>query len=229
MSRRLRTTGLAGSGALLLVLAMSGVVAAASILTAVVAPVPDPTDPVATIDTSQTFEDLNGDGIDDDCQADVVANPDAAAAADLAVDLNGDGQVSVSEAAQSDRTGGPSCNHGGFVSGVADPTDTETDTETTTPATCDTTVAPTETAPAEDATETTLEATVEARNAHGTTVAAVAQSDAVGGANCNHGGAVSEAAKKDQTAAKAARDAAKGAREAQREARKQTRTHGHKG
>jgi hypothetical protein len=51
----------------------------------------------------------------------------------------------------------------------------------------------------------------------------VAQSDAIGGKNCNHGGAVSEAAKKDHDAAKAARDAAKAAREAAREARKAAR------
>ncbi len=41
----------------------------------------------------------------------------------------------------------------------------------------------------------------------------VAQSDAVGGRNCNHGGAVSEA-KKDQKAAKAEREAAKAERQA---------------
>ena len=35
-----------------------------------------------------------------------------------------------------------------------------------------------------------------APNAHGKAVSKVAQSDAVGGKNCNHGGAVSEAAKK---------------------------------
>ena len=36
-------------------------------------------------------------------------------------------------------------------------------------------------------------------NAHGTAVSKVAQSDAVGGKNCNHGGAVSAAAKKDHS------------------------------
>ena len=36
-------------------------------------------------------------------------------------------------------------------------------------------------------------------NAHGKAVSAVAQSDAVGGKNCNHGGAVSAAAKKDHS------------------------------
>ena len=39
-----------------------------------------------------------------------------------------------------------------------------------------------------------------APNAHGKAVSAVAGSDAVGGKNCNHGGAVSAAAKKDHGA-----------------------------
>ena len=59
-----------------------------------------------------------------------------------------------------------------------------------------------------------------APNAHGKAVSKVAQDkDAVGGKNCNHGGAVSEAAKKDQAAkdaAKAARDEAKAAAKAER-------------
>ena len=41
------------------------------------------------------------------------------AAALAAADLNGDGTISVSEAAQSGWTGGTNCNHGGYVSGVA--------------------------------------------------------------------------------------------------------------
>jgi hypothetical protein len=48
-----------------------------------------------------------------------VADETAATLADTAVDLNGDGTVSSSEAAQSDRTGGLNCNHGGYVSAVA--------------------------------------------------------------------------------------------------------------
>src|SRR6185312_4300794 len=55
----------------------------------------------------------------DDCETGVLADETAAAAADAAVDLNGDGTVSVSEAAQSDRTGGTNCNHGGYVTQVA--------------------------------------------------------------------------------------------------------------
>ena len=49
-----------------------------------------------------------------------------------------------------------------------------------------------------------------APNAHGKAVSKVAQDkDAVGGKNCNHGGAVSEAAQKDQAAKDAAKAAAK--------------------
>jgi hypothetical protein len=62
-----------------------------------------------------------------------------------------------------------------------------------------------------------------APNAHGKAVSEVAQSDAVGGKNCNHGGAVSEAAKKDHAADKEARDAAKAARAADRAAAKAAR------
>ncbi len=124
MVKRLRTTSFAGFGAILLVLIVSGMVAAASLLTAIAAPEPDPVGP-AVVDTTQTFEDANGNGIDDDCETDVVAN-DTAAAADAAVDLNGDGTISVSEAAQSDRTGGTNCNHGGYVSQVAHETCTDT-------------------------------------------------------------------------------------------------------
>ena len=116
---RVRSTVLAGSGAMLLVLSLSGVVAAASILTAIAAPVADPTQPAAEVDTTATFEDTNGDGIDDDCQTDVVEVPGAADLAETAIDLNADGQISASEAAQSGWTGGKNCNHGGYVSGVA--------------------------------------------------------------------------------------------------------------
>ena len=122
---------------MLLVLSLSGVVAAATVLTAITAPVVDPTVPVVA-DTTNTFEDVNGDGIDDDCQTDVVADPVAAASAEAAADLNGDGQLSVSEAAQSGRTGGKNCNHGGYVSNVdradscdgSEPADTTDATET---------------------------------------------------------------------------------------------------
>jgi hypothetical protein len=313
MFRRLRTTSLAGSSALVLALVVSGMVAAASILTAVAAPVPDPTEP-AVVDTTATFEDVNGDGIDDDCQDAVEVDETAAAAAEAAVDLNGDGTIQVSEAAQSDRVGGENCNHGGYVSDVAhetcadtadsgttggdqagDPADTgtnadeaaadgsdgteadETTADETEPdetdadqaeapeADCATTE---EVAPAEDTAETTedsatcdaaaptadetstdgtetatetTDTTDTAPNAHGKAVSDVARLPVVGGKNCNHGGAVSEAAHADKeardaaraaakAAAKAERDAAKAAREAAREAKSKGshgKGHGH--
>lgn len=222
MLKRLWTGGLAGGGALVLVFALSGMVAAATVLTALTAPAPE-TAPIAA-DTTATFEDLDGNGVDDDCQDGTVeANPEAEASAAAAVDADGDGTVSVTEAAHSDRTGGTNCNHGGYVSSVAGGDDAEATEETGTteeaPAVCETTE-PVD----EPVTGTTDETAVNAdeavvadepaANAHGKAVSEVAKSDAVGGKNCNHGGAVSEAAH-DQAAkeaAKAARDEAKAAR-----------------
>src|SRR5215207_1663140 len=103
MVNRLRTGWLAGSGALVLVLAFSGAAMGAPLVT----------------ETTATFEDVNGDGVDDDCQEAAVENTEAAAAAFAAADLNGDGEISVEEAAQSGWTGGVNCNHGGYVSQVA--------------------------------------------------------------------------------------------------------------
>lgn len=243
-----RSTWFGGSGALLLVLSLSGVVAGATVLTAVTAPAPVVEPEV--VDTTATFEDLDGNGVDDDCQEAVVADPEAAAAAEAAVDADGDGVISTTEAAQSERTGGTNCNHGGYVSIVAhengdtcgvEPTDDET-------------VEPTEDETAElivsapDATETEVEACDEAAeevvepdacvivaaperepvlepspNDHGVWVSTVAGSLATGGKNCNHGGAVSEAAKKDKEAATAAREASKAARAEAREAKKAER------
>lgn len=241
MLNRLRRTGLASSGAILLVLTVSGVVAAGSILTAVAAPTVDPVEPADA--TLLTWEDLDGDGIDDDCDDEVVAAAEAELAADEAVDTNADRVVSTTEAAHSDRVGGVNCNHGGYVSAVArglaeacedaeDPTTEEPVLEA--PEVTEAVCADEETEEPEeeptDETEAACEATEEppaeeteepvevVRNAHGKLVSAVAQSDAVGGKNCNHGGAVSEAAKKDQEAAKAAREAEKAAREAERAA-----------
>ena len=215
MFARIRSRLLAGGGGLALTLAMAGVVAAATVVTTLVSTPTDPAAPVA--DTTTTFEDLDGNGVDDDCQAEVVEDPVAAASAQAAVDENGDGTISVTEAAHSDRTGGTNCNHGGYVSSVAQDADTadETTEETTV---CETTSETTEAAPVEAVDPADL-----AANAHGQAVSDVAHSKDVGGKNCNHGGAVSEAAKKDHDAAKAARDAAKAAREAAREARKAAR------
>jgi hypothetical protein len=224
---------------------------------------------VPTADTIASFEDINGNGIDDDCEQGVVADATAAASAEAAVDLNGDGVISVSEAAQSDRTGGQNCNHGGYVSWVAqqvcDSTTDGTTDGTTEGAAPEDTPEPTpgialalaeevtpeptpaEAAPATDcttettATDETTDATTACvpvpppvrdpaldalKNGHGKWVSIVAQSNATGGKNCNHGGAVSEAAKKDHEAAKAARDAAKAARDAARAAAKAARGHG---
>ena len=199
MLDRLRAGGLAGGAALILVLALSGGAMGAELVTDEV------------VDTTATFEDLDGDGVDDDCaEAEVVENAEAAAAAITAADLDGDGAISVTEAAQSGWTGGVNCNHGGYVSQVATADEDAEDEE-----------AEDEEAPAEDTACEEVEAPepetpldTEAANAHGMWVSWVAGSDAVGGKNCNHGGAVSDAAKKDHEAAKAERDAAKAERDA---------------
>lgn len=219
MVRRLRTAWLAGSGALLFVFALSGVVAAASVLTAITAPTTGPTlvsqpgdEPVA--DTTLTFEDLDGDGIDDDCDDAVADDPEAAGDAEEAIDLDGDGTISTSEAARSNRVGGKNCNHGGYVSAVArdldeatsedaDDADADAD-EDAVEAECEEVPAP----------EPPADFDPQAANAHGKWVSLVARSGAVGGKNCNHGGAVSEAAHED----KAAREAAKDLRKAEQEA-----------
>ena len=217
MFNRLRSMGVAGGGGMVLVLSLSGVVAAASILTAVAAPVVDPTEP-AVVDTTATFEDINGNGIDDDCETNVVEIPGAADAAKAAADLNADGQISVSEAAQIGWTGGKNCNHGGYVSGVAqdlgsdETTDATETTDTTVPPVCEAPVAPA--VAALDTEPIPLVRDV----AHDKT--------AVGGKNCNHGGAVSEAAHAANAARAAARDAAKAARAADRAAKQLNKTHG---
>jgi len=229
MLSRLRSTWLAGGGAMLLVLSLSGIAAGA----ALVADTAETVEPAEPADTTWTFEDIDGNGVDDDCQ-DVVAaaNETAVAAALTEADLDGDGTISVSEAAQSDWTGGPNCNHGGYVSTVAQGDDcddadvpegtTDESTEEGDGATDESTeeavaacdeetdeAAPTEEEADQSACEAPVEAPVEepaaeeetpvdtAPNAHGKAVSEVAKSPAVGGKNCNHGGAVSEAAKKD--------------------------------
>jgi hypothetical protein len=219
MVHRLRTGWLAGSGAVVLLLALSGAALGATLVTDTAPEVVEP------VDTTVTFEDLDGDGVDDDCAESVVANPEAAAVAFAAADLDGDGVISVTEAAQSGWTGGLNCNHGGYVSQVAtdeDETDDEAEDETEPAAEveCEVVAAP----------EPDQAFDPSAPYFHGAWVAWVAGSDAVGGKNCNHGGAVSEAAQKDQeaaaaerAAAKAERDAAKAEREAARELRAQER------
>jgi hypothetical protein len=269
MFKRMRTSGLAGTGAVLLVLSIAGFVAAASIAKVGVDPTVDPTP------TTQGFVDVNDDGIADTCQPDVVVNAEVAAGAAALADLNGDGQISVSEAAQSWFIGGANCNHGGYVNGVAHacgaavpvvaavpaasaessptvaevpaaspsssplttiaapttecvPTEADQAPETTAPAVCVAPVAPlAPVAPSPsaviDATLTTVPTVLTSPNDHGKKVSAVAHSTAIGGKNCNHGGAVSEAAHQD----KAARDAAKAAKSAARDAAKAARTAAH--
>jgi hypothetical protein len=219
---RLRKTSFASAGAVVLVLMFAGLAMGRVVLndsgTTVTADAP--VAPVAP-DTTATFEDINGNGIDDDCEENEVANPDAVTAEMKAVDTNADGVISVTEAAHSDRIGGKNCNHGGYVSWVAQGSPdgtTETDEQATDeapPAEC-VEVPPPERDPALD----------EQKNGHGKWASTVARSDAIGGKNCNHGGAVSEAAKKDHDALKAERDAAKAARDAARAAAKAAKQHG---
>ncbi|MDF2734744.1 MAG: hypothetical protein K0S97_1367 [Chloroflexota bacterium] len=110
MTKR-RSAWLGTTGALFLVLSLSSVAYGVT---------PPDAVPDEVVDTTVTFEDIDGNGIDDDCQdVDAVADEDAAAAADLAVDANADGVVSTTEAAHSDRIGGKNCNHGGYVSWIA--------------------------------------------------------------------------------------------------------------
>lgn len=200
---------------MLLAVSLSGVVAAAALVTAITTPEVEVVPPV--VDTTLTFEDLDGDGIDDDCDDDVVADEAVAAAAEAAVDLNSDGVISTSEAAQSGRIGGKNCNHGGYVSMPAEEEPVEdTEDPAEEPVVC-------ETVPVVE--EPAVEEPVDtASNAHGKAVSKVAHDkDAVGGKNCNHGGAVSEAAKKDQ----AAKDAKKAAHDAAK-AQRGSKAHGNK-
>ncbi len=189
------------------------------------------------------FVDTNGNDIDDSCEDPATVVPDETAAADAeeALDLDGDGTISVSEAAQSDRIGGENCNHGGYVSWVAqgscaDPVAEPAPALVTGPAldaaaatTCEdeTTTSEDAAAPAADCVEVAPPerdpALDEQKNGHGKWVSSVAGSEAKAGKNCNHGGAVSEAAKKDHEAAKAAREAAKAERDAAKAERKAAR------
>jgi hypothetical protein len=237
MLHRSRPAWLAAGGALLLILSMSGIAAAATIVSDTTSGTQDTTLPAGDNAPSVTFVDLNGNGIDDTCETAVTPDGIAATAALTAADLDGDGAISVSEAAQSGWVGGTECNHGGYVSSVAktstdgcdqagdsgdttesadessgdaadgaaeDSGDQATDTSTITTSTTTTTCAPTSTdtaptvcpvvAPAAP-TDGAAPVVDPASNAHGVAVSTVAQSDAVGGKNCDHGGAVSEAAK----------------------------------
>ena len=108
-----RSSWLGGTAALFLVLSLSGVALG------VTPPDAEPVEPVV-VDTTATFEDIDGNGIDDDCQeVAAVEDPTAAAAELLTVDTDGDGVISTTEAAHSARIGGKNCNHGGYVSWIA--------------------------------------------------------------------------------------------------------------
>ena len=245
MLHHVRSKWLAGGGAVLLALSMTGLAAAATLV--------DDTTPT----TLATFEDLNGNGIDDDCETAVTANADAVTLAMAAVDTNADGVISTTEAAQSSWVGGVNCNHGGYVSMIAKSSGDECDAadapeapEATTDedasdegdhaanetSTGEPTVAAdcSEDAPAADETDAAKDAAraaCEAALAAGTPIVLapmthveLAQSDVIGGKNCNHGGAVSDANK----AAKAERDAARLAAREARDAARALKTHGHK-
>ena len=248
MLHNVRSKWLAGGGAVLLALSMTGLAAAATLV--------DDTTPT----TLATFEDLNGNGIDDDCEAGVTANADAVTLAMAAVDTNADGVISTTEAAHSGWVGGVNCNHGGYVSMIAkssgdecdeadapeapeattdegesdegDHAANETSTgEPTVAADCSEDAPDAETADESDAAKDAARAACQAALAAGTPIVLapmthveLAQSDVVGGKNCNHGGAVSDANK----AAKAERDAAKLAAREARNAAKALKTHGHK-
>jgi hypothetical protein len=198
---------------------------------------PDDENTPAVVDTIATFEDIDGNGVDDDCQTPpAVAAPEAEASAAAAVDLDQDGTISKSEAAKSDRIGGKNCNHGGYVSGVAkaddeDATEDEYDDENAPES--DGTTATFEDLDGNNVDDDCQEAVEVNAEAEAAAVAAVdlnqdgtiskseaAKSDRIGGKNCNHGGYVSGVAKGDKpdkaekAAAKAARAEAKAARKA---------------
>jgi hypothetical protein len=221
MLSRARSSWLAVPGALLLILVLAGGALGATVLTATTLAPESETDPVVTL---ATWEDTDGDGVDDDCDDAVEADAEAAAAADAAVDADGDGTVSVPEAAHSDRVGGLNCNHGGYVSTVANEAE-DADEETEEPA-----EEPAEEAEADaetcESTETVPEfdpATFTGPGAFGAYVSTVAAMDVVGGKNCNHGGAVSEAVKAAKEAAREAREAEKAQAKAERDAAKAER------
>ena len=222
MLARARSTWFAIPGALLLILVLTGGALGATVLTATTVAPESETDPVGTV---ATWEDADGNGIDDDCEEAVEADAEAAAAADAAVDADGDGSVSVSEAAHSGRTGGLNCNHGGYVSNVANEAGDADDEETDEPAeeTSEEAEADAETCESTEAVPPFDPATFTGPGAFGAYVSSVAAMDVAGGKNCNHGGAVSEAVKAAKEAAREARDAEKAAAKAERDAAKAER------
>ena len=172
------------------------------------------------------FVDLNGNDIDDSCEdpatVEAETDPDAQQAAEEAIDLDGDGTISVSEAAQSDRIGGKNCNHGGYVSWVAHGSCPDPVTEPVT--------APV-TGPALDAAAATCEdATTTSDEASAAKDAEKAEKKAARDAAKAERKAAHDAAKAAKDAAKAAakaeRDAAKAEKKAARDAAKATKAEG---
>ena len=213
---RLRSTPIAVAISLVFVLLIAGLAAANTIINPTLLNKPGTTSTTLSTTTTTTtaataFVDVNGNGIADSCEQNVVADAAAAAAEQAKVDTDHDGTISVSEAAHSDRIGGKNCNHGGYVSSVAGGSDAagDEDENATDDAQQDATCVPV----APPARDPALDGQ---KNAHGKWMSSVAKSDAVGGKNCNHGGAVSDAAKADNAARKALRDAAKAAAKAAR-------------
>jgi len=228
-----RSRWLAGAAGLFLVLSISGVAMGVT-----------PPDAEPDVDTTATYEDVDGNGIDDDCQVEVAVADQAAVDAELlTVDVNADGVISTSEAAHSARIGGKNCNHGGYVSWIAhqkhecaveptvdeptEPAEDETDeTVVTTPpdaepdADADACDESTDEADADSA-EGDQAAIVAAR------LAAKAERTAAHAAKKAEREAAHAAAKADReaahAAAKADRAAAKAARQAERQAAKAAR------
>ena len=234
MLRKLRSRSLAGAGAVLLVLSMTGLAAAATLV--------DDTTPA----TLSTFEDLNGNGIDDDCETAVTADAAAVTAAMAAVDTNADG---VSRPPKRPTAAGSAARTATTVAtSVGSPTARPTSAMKPRPARVGRGFGPrrdrdgtrhgdrcgrlrrgTAEADETDAADDAARAACEAALAAGTplvlpemTHVELAQSDVIGGKNCNHGGAVSDANK----AAKAERDAAKLAAKEARQAAREAKTHG---
>jgi hypothetical protein len=259
---RLRATWSAGLGGFLLVAALTGIAAGATTrsdlsLTSVAfvdtngdgisdtCQAPVTADPAAAA-AADAAVDLNHDG--------VISVDEAARSGRIGgVNCNHGGYVSwvAHGCAAAAATATPTETPAPTETATPEPTETATPAPTETPVP---TATPTEAraeAGTSDCTTTTTEAAAPTTpcatiappthdpaldllpNGHGKWVSLVARSDAIGGKNCNHGGAVSEAAKKDHAAAKDARDAAKAARAAARaEARaaraaaKAAKTHG---
>jgi hypothetical protein len=212
---------------MLLVLSLSGVVAAATVFTAATGPAPA-AEPLPTVDTTASFEDIDGNGIDDDCQAvrAVAADQTVIDAEVATVDVNADGVISTTEAAHSARIGGKNCNHGGYVSWIAHQSDTCTVAPTdptvqpvvatlvTADETAETdeTETPDATQPEADACDVTADSSVITASTKDKVAAAAARAASKAERKLAH-----EAAKAERTAA---RTAAKAERNAARDAKK---------